>query len=87
MAVGEQVGHDKLCYASRKNRVVVVVRKDESHVHHLIERDIFIKGEFCTGFPAVSPLHEDYCARCSAIYTKQVLRERAPRVWQVSQQF
>ena len=55
MAVGEQVGHDKLCYASRKNRVVVVVRKDESHVHHLIERDIFIKENFVQGSPLSVP--------------------------------
>ena len=52
LAVGEQVDHDKLCYASRMNREVVVFLRDECHVHRLIESGVFI-GET---FVQVSPL-------------------------------
>ena len=52
MAVGEQVGHDKLSYASRMNKAVVVFLKDEPFVHRLIEAGVVIRDLFVQ----VSPL-------------------------------
>ncbi|KAI3375075.1 hypothetical protein L3Q82_021593, partial [Scortum barcoo] len=42
LAVGEQVGHDQLCFASRMNKAVVVFLKDEPRVHQLIGSGVFI---------------------------------------------
>ena len=52
LAVGDQVGHEKLSYASRMNKAVVVFLKDEAHVHQLIERGVVIRDVFVQ----VSPL-------------------------------
>ena len=52
LAVGEQVGHDKLSYASRMNKAVVVFLKDEPFVHRLIEAGVVIRDLFVQ----VSPL-------------------------------
>ena len=43
LAVGEQVGYDKLSYASRMNKAVVVFLKDELVVHRLIEAGVVIR--------------------------------------------
>ena len=52
LAVGEQVGHDKIVYASRMNRAVVVFLKEVPHVNQLIESGVFIGDTFVQ----VSPL-------------------------------
>ncbi|TKS66148.1 putative 149 kDa protein ORF 2 [Collichthys lucidus] len=56
LAVGEQVGHDKLCYASRMNKAVVVFLKDEAHVHQLIESSVFIRDLFVQVSPLLTAL-------------------------------
>ena len=43
LAVGEQVGYDKLSFASRMNKAVVVFLKDELVVHRLIEAGVVIR--------------------------------------------
>lgn len=82
LAVGEQVGHDTLCFASRMNKAVVVFLKDEPQAHLLIESGVFIRDR-CPGFPAVSTLQADHCVRCSAVHTERAARERAPEVWEI----
>ena len=52
LAVGEQVGHDKLSFASRMNKAVVVFLKDEPRVYQLVESGVFIRDLFVQ----VSPL-------------------------------
>ncbi|TDH15933.1 hypothetical protein EPR50_G00015180 [Perca flavescens] len=52
LAVGEQVGHDNLSFASRMNKAVVVFMKDEQLVNQLIESGVFIRDSFVQ----VSPL-------------------------------
>ena len=52
LAVGEQVGHDKLCFASRMNKAVVVFLNEEIQVYQLIESGLIIRD----GFVQVSPL-------------------------------
>lgn len=52
LAVGEQVGHDQLSYASRMNKAVVVFLKSVPFVYQLIESGVFIRDLFVQ----VSPL-------------------------------
>lgn len=52
LAVGEQVGHEKLIFASRMNKAVVVFLKEEPLVHSLIGRGVFMREMFVQ----VSPL-------------------------------
>ena len=52
LAVGEQVGHDQLSYASRMNKAVVVFLKGEPQVNQLIESGVVIRDLFVQ----VSPL-------------------------------
>ncbi|KAG7514426.1 hypothetical protein JOB18_033562 [Solea senegalensis] len=52
LAVGEQVGHDQLCFVSRMNKAVVVFLKSEQNIYELIERGVTIKETFVQ----VSPL-------------------------------
>ena len=42
LAVGEQVGHVKLSFASRMNKAVVVFLKEEPLVYQLVESGVFI---------------------------------------------
>ena len=52
LAVGEQVGHVKLSFASRMNKAVVVFLKEEPLVYQLVESGVFIRDLFVQ----VSPL-------------------------------
>ena len=52
LAVGEQVGHDKLSFASRMNKAVVVFLNEEPRVYQLVESGVFIRDLFVQ----VSPL-------------------------------
>lgn len=52
LAVGEQVGHQNLLFASRMNKAVVVFLRDEPLVHQLIGSGVFIRELFVQ----VSPL-------------------------------
>ncbi len=52
LAVGEQVGHDNISYASRMNKATVVFLKEERLVHVLIESGVFVNDTFVQ----VSPL-------------------------------
>ena len=52
LAVGEQVGHDQLSFASRMNKAVVVFVTSEARVHTLVESGVFIRDSFVQ----VSPL-------------------------------
>ena len=52
LAVGEQIGHGNILYASHMNKVLVVFLKDTSCVSELIESGLTLDEEF---FP-VSPL-------------------------------
>ncbi len=50
LAVGEQVGHDNISYATRMNKATVVFLKKE--IHALIESGVFVNYMFVQ----VSPL-------------------------------
>ena len=52
LAVGEQVGHVKLSFASRMNKAVVVFLKEEPLVYQLVESGVFIRDLFVQ----ISPL-------------------------------
>ena len=52
LAVGEQVGHDNLSFASRMNKAVVVFVNEELLVHQLVQSGVFIRDLFVQ----VSPL-------------------------------
>lgn len=72
LAVSEQVRHDKLYFASRMNKSVVVFLKDEPYVYHLIEngvftRDIFVQPSLSCQFP---PCRSQYpLLGCSYIHS------------------
>ncbi|KAK9539439.1 hypothetical protein VZT92_004547 [Zoarces viviparus] len=55
LAVGEQVGHDKLSFASRLNKAVVVFLKQEPLVYQLIESGVFIRDMFMQVSPLLAP--------------------------------
>ncbi|KAF0021705.1 hypothetical protein F2P81_026042 [Scophthalmus maximus] len=55
LAVGQQVGHDQLLFASRMNRAVVMFLKDEPHVHQLVESGVFIRDIFVQVSPLSAP--------------------------------
>ena len=48
LAVGEQVGHDILSFASRMNKAVVVYLKEEPLVYQLVESGVFIRDLFAS---------------------------------------
>ena len=52
LAVGEQVGHDNLSFASRMNKAVVVFVNEEPLVHQRVQSGVFIRDLFVQ----VSPL-------------------------------
>lgn len=52
LAIGEQVGHGNISYASRMNKAVVVFLKDQRDVTKLIESGVILDEEFIQ----VSPL-------------------------------
>ena len=59
MAAGEQVGHDKLCFALRMNKAVVVFVKDVCGVlsfipNKLLENELPRFGKFASSFKTVS---------------------------------
>jgi len=43
LAVGQQIGYDKLVYASRMNKAVVVFLKEIGFVHQVVESGVFIR--------------------------------------------
>ncbi|KAK9542164.1 hypothetical protein VZT92_000050 [Zoarces viviparus] len=55
LAVGEQVGHDELSFASRMNKAVVVFLKQEPLVHQLIESGVFIRDVLVQVSPLSAP--------------------------------
>ncbi|KAK9518541.1 hypothetical protein VZT92_023847 [Zoarces viviparus] len=55
LAVGEQVGHDELSFASMMNKAVMVFLKQEPLVHQLIESGVFIRDVFVQLSPLSAP--------------------------------
>lgn len=59
LAVGEQVEHDNLSFASSMNKVVVVFLKDKTNKFQLIDSGVFIKDAVVQVSPLSVPLHSD----------------------------
>lgn len=59
LAVGEQVEHDNLSFASPMNKAVVVFLKDKANKFQLIDSSMFIKDTVVQVSPLSVPLHPD----------------------------
>ena len=70
LAVGEQVGHDNVVYASRMSKAVVVFLKEEPQVHQLIASGVFIRDGFVQVNPLSVPRNPYHGIRSSAFYFK-----------------
>ena len=81
MAVGEQVGHDKLSHASRMNKAVVVFLKDEPVVHQLIEAGVVIRDLFVQVSPLSVPSTRITVSGVPPFIPNSPVGERAPQVW------
>ena len=55
LAVGEQIGHGNILYASRMNKALVVFLKDQSCVSELIESGLTLDEEFFPDSPLAVP--------------------------------
>ncbi|XP_071059784.1 sialic acid-binding Ig-like lectin 14 isoform X3 [Pseudochaenichthys georgianus] len=55
LAVGEQVGHVNISYASRMNKAVVVFLKDQKYVTELIESGLMVNEEYIQVSPLATP--------------------------------
>ena len=55
LAAGEQVGHNKLCFASWMNKAVAVFVKDEPLVHQLVQSGVFVRDLFVQLSPLSAP--------------------------------
>ncbi|XP_034003922.1 NACHT, LRR and PYD domains-containing protein 3-like [Trematomus bernacchii] len=55
LAVGDQVGHVNISYASRMNKAVVVFLKDQKYVTELIESGLMLNEEFIQVSPLATP--------------------------------
>lgn len=73
LAVAEQIGHEKLQFASRMNKAVVVFVKEERLVNEMVEKGIVIRGIFYCGFAAVSSLSKNYGVWCTAVHPQRVV--------------
>ena len=58
LAAGEQVGHDKLCFASRMNKAVVMFIKDKPIVHQLVQSGVFVRDLFVQVSPLSAPFQQ-----------------------------
>ena len=76
LAVGNSIGHENMCYASRMNKAVVVFMKEERYVNRLIENGTVIRDLYVEATPLATP---------STRIT--VLGARAPQVWKVCECF
>jgi hypothetical protein len=45
VAIGEKVGYENVAYASRMNKAVVVLLKEESLVDRMVEHGVLLKEE------------------------------------------
>lgn len=59
LAVGEQVEHDNLSFASPMNKALVVFLKDKTNKYQLIDSGVFIKDTVVQVSPLTVPLHSD----------------------------
>lgn len=57
LAVGEQVEHDNLSFASPMNKAVVVFLKDKANKFQLIDSSVFIEDTVVQVSPLSVPLH------------------------------
>ncbi|KAJ3582744.1 hypothetical protein NHX12_000281 [Muraenolepis orangiensis] len=55
LAVGDQVGHVNISYASRMNKAVVVFLKDQKYVTELIESGLVLNEEYVQVSPLATP--------------------------------
>ena len=55
LAVGESIGHNNMCYASRMNEAVVVFLKEERYVNQLIESGVIIRDLYIQVSPLAVP--------------------------------
>lgn len=55
LAIGGQVGHENISYASRMNKALVVFVSDQKHVSALIESGLTLDGEFVQVSPLAVP--------------------------------
>lgn len=69
-AVGEQVGHDNLLYASRMNKAVVVFLKEERFVSGMIESGVVIVTTALLFLHCRFPLFGSQCRGFSHLYLK-----------------
>lgn len=59
LAVGGQVEHDNLSFASPMNKAMVVFLKDKTNKFQLIDSGVFIKDTIVQVSPLTVPLHSD----------------------------
>ena len=55
LAVGDTVGHDNMCFASRMNKAIVVFMKEERYVNQLVESGAVIRDLYVEASPLATP--------------------------------
>ena len=55
LAVGNSIGHDNMCHASRMNKAVVVFMKEERYVNQLVESGTVIRNLYVEVSPLATP--------------------------------
>ena len=55
LAVGDSIGHDNMCHASRMNKAVVVFMKEERYVNQLVEIGTVIRDLYVEVSPLATP--------------------------------
>ena len=87
LAVGEQVGHENVLFASRMSRAVVVFLKEERQVHQLIESGLLIRDSFVQVNPLSVPATRITVSGVPPFISNDLLRAELSRFGKFSSGF
>ncbi|TWW53280.1 hypothetical protein D4764_0092070 [Takifugu flavidus] len=79
LAVGDQVGHANLSYASRMNRRVVVFVKEERLVAELVGRGVTVNGAYLQMSPLAAPSTRVTVSGVPPFITNEALEQELQR--------